>query len=251
MDHSIYNQQEFDIRLEWGIRGVEELAPVSDVVIIVDILSFSSSVNIATEKGALIYPYQWKDETAIAFAKSNNAELAGFNRRYTQGYSLSPSSLLSIPKGTKLVLPSPNGSTLSLATGKKSTLCGSLRNARAVAKYAMKLGEKIVVIPAGEKWSDGSLRVAYEDLIGAGAIVSYLEGKLSPEAQAAKATFDASKNQLLESIKACSSGKELIARGFEKDVELACELNVSRALPLLTDGCYKRVSMSDSNALGS
>lgn len=60
-----YNQQEFDIRLEWGIRGVEQLSPISDVVIIVDILSFSTCVDIATANGALVYPYRWKDAGAM------------------------------------------------------------------------------------------------------------------------------------------------------------------------------------------
>lgn len=61
----IYNQQEFEIRMEWGLKGVEMLAPVSDVMIIVDVLSFSTCVDIATQRGAVIYPYRWKDESAI------------------------------------------------------------------------------------------------------------------------------------------------------------------------------------------
>jgi phosphosulfolactate phosphohydrolase-like enzyme len=35
-----------------------------------------------------------------------------------------------------------------------------------------------------------------------------------------------------------SSGKELIERGFEKDVYLACEFNVSDNGPLLINGSY-------------
>src|SRR5450432_513031 len=111
----IYNQQEFDIRLEWGIRGVEELAPISDVIIIVDVLSFSTCVDIATKNGAIIYPYRWKDKTAIDYAKSLEAELADFKRTPADGYSLSPTSLINIKSPTKLVLPSPSGSTLTLS----------------------------------------------------------------------------------------------------------------------------------------
>lgn len=50
---SFYNQSTFDIRCEWGVKGVEQLAPISDVVIIVDILSFSTCVEIATSRGAI------------------------------------------------------------------------------------------------------------------------------------------------------------------------------------------------------
>jgi 2-phosphosulfolactate phosphatase len=234
----IYNQQEFDIKLEWGIQGVKELASISDVIIIVDVLSFSTCVDIATSNGAIIYPYQWKDETAIAYAQSINAELANFKRKYTNGYSLSPTSLLTIPKNTRLVLPSPNGSTLSLATGNTKTLCGCLRNCQAVAKFAQSLGEKIALIPAGEQWADKSLRPAFEDLIGAGAIISYLTGNLSPESKIALSAFHTVKEDLNNQIKQCSSGKELIERQFAQDIELACEINISDCVPILTDGAY-------------
>ncbi|MBB6270971.1 hypothetical protein HDF26_001398 [Pedobacter cryoconitis] len=47
---------------------------------------------------------EW-DFSAVIYAKSMNAELADFKRKYTDGYSLSPTSLLDIPKEIKLVLP--------------------------------------------------------------------------------------------------------------------------------------------------
>jgi 2-phosphosulfolactate phosphatase len=234
----IYDQQEFDIRLDWGLQGLEELAPISDVIIIVDILSFSTCVDIATSNGAIIFPYRWKDESAFDYAKSVNAELADFKRKYTDGFSLSPTSLLKIKPQTKLVLPSPNGSTLSLAAGATPTLCGSLRNARAVAAHAKTFGTKISVIAAGEQWTDKTIRFAYEDMVGAGAIISYLKGKLSPESKAGLAVFKESNSSLLNEIKNCSSGKELIERGFEKDIFLACELNSSDNVPVLTHNYF-------------
>lgn len=234
----IYNQQEFDVRLEWGIHGVEELVPISDAIIIVDILSFSTCVDIATNNGAIIYPYYWKDGTAIDYAISLEAELADFERKFADGYSLSPTSLINIKPETKLVLPSPNGSTLTLATKTTPTFCGSLRNAKAVAKFAMSLGRKISIIPAGEQWPDKTLRIAFEDLIGAGAIISFLTGELSPESKTALSVYNGLKTNLLEEIKNCSSGKELIARGFENDIYLACDFNVSDNIPLLTDKAY-------------
>jgi len=233
-----YNQQEFDIRLEWGIHGIEELAPISDVIIIVDILSFSTCVDIATGNGAIIYPYRWKDDTAISYAQSIGAELADFTRKCSHGYSLSPTSLTNIKAKTKLVLPSPNGSTLTLSTKAALTLCGSLRNAKVVAEFAMSRGKKISMIPAGEQWADKTLRPAFEDLLGAGAIISFLSGTLSPESSAAIAVYKELRANVFTEIKNCSSGKELIERGFEKDIQLACEINISENIPLFTDGAY-------------
>lgn len=234
-----FTQSQFDIRCEWGENGVKQLAPISDVVIIIDILSFSTCIDIATSRGAIVFPYQWKDESASRFAKSMNAELA--QKRGGSGYSLSPASLTQISRDTQLVLPSPNGSSLSLATGITPTWAGCLRNCRAVALAAMGYGRKIAVIPAGERWEDGSLRPAFEDLIGAGAIIAHFTGSLSPEAQAAASVFHSTKPNLKTLLKQCGSGKELIERGFECDVDLAAELDVSECVPVLVDGAYRQL----------
>jgi len=232
----VFTQSEFNIRLEWGEQGVNLLAPISDVVIIVDVLSFTTCVEIATGRKAIIYPYRGNLEMAQEYARSVGAKLAEKNR--DAKYSLSPKSMLNIPQGIKLVLPSPNGSMLTLATGDTPTLAGCLRNARSVAEAAKKYGGRIAVIPAGERWPDGSLRPSFEDLIGAGAIINFIDGKYSPEAYAARSAFLAAEEDLEHRLLQCGSGKELIERGYRGDVLLAAELNVSDYVPTLTDGAY-------------
>lgn len=240
-----FDQQEFDVRCEWGERGVEVLAPISHVVIVVDVLSFSTSVDIAVGRGATVFPFSWKDDRAAEFAAAVRAELADAKR--TPGrLSLSPESLLRIRPGARIVLPSPNGATLTVAAGPAPVLAGCLRNARAVALAAQRFGPKIAVIPAGERWpADHSLRPAFEDLIGAGAIISYLGGTLSPEATGALAAFQQVKTRLGEHLRQCGSGKELIARGFAEDVNLASQLDASDCAPLLIDGAYVRAGAGD------
>jgi 2-phosphosulfolactate phosphatase len=240
-----FDQQEFDIRCEWGEHGVTVLAPISDIVIIVDVLSFSTSVEIAVHQGAIVFPYPWKDDRVAELAASVNAELAD-PKRTPGNLSLSPHSLLQIRSGTRIVLPSPNGATLALAARPTPVLAGCLRNARAVARVAKKYGSKIAVIPAGERWQDDhSLRPSFEDLIGAGAIISYLSGKLSPEAAGALAAFQAARSSLDEQLCQCSSGKELIERGFSEDVHLASQLNVSNSVPTFVDGAFVPVKVKD------
>ena len=231
-----FNQSDFDVRCEWGRQGVLQLAPISDVIIIVDVLSFSTCIEIANSRGAIAYPYQWKGDFAVAYANSIGAILAG--KRGTSRYSLSPASLLAIAKGTKLVLPSPNGSSLSLMTATVPTLTGCLRNCEAVAIAATNYGKKIAVIPAGEKWEDDTLRPSFEDFVGAGAIINYLQGSLSPEAQLAVAAYQGVCHRLKHLLKQCGSSRELINRGFIQDVDLAAELNVSNCVPTLIDGAY-------------
>jgi 2-phosphosulfolactate phosphatase len=233
----MFDQSAFDIRCEWGANGVRELAPISDAIIIVDVLSFSTCVTIATSRGALIFPYPFHDDTRVVFARSLNATLAGPRGQST--YSLSPQSLLEISAGTRLVLPSPNGATLTLATGSTPTFAGCLRNCRAVAEAAVRCGTHIAVIPAGERWpEDGSLRFALEDMVGAGAIISHLPGSLSPEAQVAVVAYHHASRNLVEVFAQCGSGQELRARGFESDMALVTQVDVDDCAPMLRHGAY-------------
>jgi hypothetical protein len=81
---------------------------------------------------------------------------------------------------------------------------------------------RIAVVPAGERWpSDGSLRPAFEDWVGAGAIISHLAGARSPEAHAAATIFEGVQSDLAALLQSCGSGKELLAHGIVKDVALA------------------------------
>jgi 2-phosphosulfolactate phosphatase len=231
-----YDQDGIDIHCEWGPSGLRELTPWSDVIVIVDVLSFSTCVDIATARGATVYPWRWHDYSSVEFAHSIGGALAG--RRGQARYSLSPTSLLRIEAGTRLVLPSPNGSTLSADAGDAATFAGCLRNAAAVAAAARTCGRCIAVIAAGERWPDGTLRPALEDWLGAGAIIEHLPGSLSPEAAAARAAFRAAEPPLFELLARTRSGQELIERRFGRDVELASALQVSRTAPRLIGRAY-------------
>ena len=236
-----FDQDPFDVRCEWGLAGVEALQPRSDAIIVVDVLSFTTSVDIATSRGAVVLPYPWRDhDRATDFALMHRALLARAGRRRSGSFTLSPESLLGISAGTRLVLPSPNGATLSLATGTVPTLAGCLWNAEVVARAALQYGNRIGVIPAGEHWEHGGLRPGLEDLVGAGAIIHHLPGSRSPEAEAAVAAYRRFEDDLVDCLRHCGSGRELIGHGFARDVELAGQLNCSHCAPVLVDGAYVR-----------
>jgi 2-phosphosulfolactate phosphatase len=235
-----FDQAEFQVRCEWGLEGLRALAPAADVVVIVDVLSFTTAVEIATSRGAFIFPYRFKDAAATAYARSVDAELASSDRG--SGYSLSPASLRKLNPGSRLVLPSPNGSELSFAADNAAVFAACLRNAAATACAAARAGKCIAVIPAGERWPTGALRPSFEDMLGAGAVIDALPGTRSPEAEQAASAFHRFRHQLAPALRACSSGKELIERGFAPDVEIAAELNVSTTVARLRDRCYGGVS---------
>jgi 2-phosphosulfolactate phosphatase len=237
-----FDQSEYALRCEWGAQGVAQLAAISDVLIIVDVLSFSTAVDIALTNGAIVFPYQSHDSGVEAYAHTRSAHIAE-KVRTQSGFSLSPASLMQVPSGFRLVLPSPNGAALSLVTGKAVTFTACLRNAGAVARAARHLGTTFAVIPAGERWPDGSLRPAIEDWIGAGAVLAGLPGQPSPEAAMAIAAFESLGKLCGPVIEGCSSGKELITRGFREDVVLAAELDASTTAPILQDGAFVQVAV--------
>lgn len=223
------------VRCEWGLPGIRQLMDWCDAFVIVDVMSFSTCVDVAVSRGAVVYPYA--GDRAADFAREQNAILAERDRNAV--YSLSPQSLMSLPGGTRLVLPSPNGSTLSTATGDKPTYAACLRNAPTVARLVQTNGERIAVIPAGERWrADYSLRPALEDWIGAGAVIHHLGGEQSPEAEAAALTFRHFQPRLLDVFRAIPSGMELIEKGFVEDVVLGAAFDVSQSAPRLVNGRY-------------
>jgi len=232
-----FDQAEFDLRCEWGMSGLDAVGVSVDAIIIVDVLSFSTAVDIAVSKGASVYPYRWKHDSAKQFARAKHALLAD-NRRSADEFSLSPSSLRTITAGSALVLPSPNGSSLSLSTGRLPTFTACLRNAPQVAKRAARRGSRVAVIPAGERWQNDSMRPCVEDLVGAGSVLAALPGTRSPEADLAISAFLNSRRNLVEVISSCSSGRELIEAGFLQDVELAAEYAVSSTAPVLVQECF-------------
>jgi 2-phosphosulfolactate phosphatase len=236
---SFTSQAPYDVRFEWGERGLRALAAEAKLFVIVDVLSFTTCVTVACARGATVLPYRWRDERVAEFAAARSALVAS-PRRSAHGYSLSPASLLAIPADTRLVLPSPNGSQLAfLAAESGQVFAGSLRNASALAARIRVCGGPVAVIAAGERWNeDESLRPAAEDLIGAGAIIARLHGSVSPEAALARAAYESAAPNLARALLGCASGVELAERGFPGDVELAAELDASPVAPALRDGAF-------------
>jgi 2-phosphosulfolactate phosphatase len=235
----MFTQESFPVRLEWGVAGVKHLAPHVDCVVIIDVMSFSTCVNIAVEHGALVYPYPWRDDSASDYGRQVGALVASSKRRFDASYSLSPTSLLGVPAGLRLVLPSPNGSAAAYYAGatKATVLCGCLRNAAATAR-ACRDFSSVLVVPCGERWPDAGLRPSFEDYMGAGAVLAALGGRASPEAHAAALSYEHMGANRAEALRACGSALELVERGFGEDVELCFEENSSEIVCVLQDGYF-------------
>jgi 2-phosphosulfolactate phosphatase len=93
------------------------LSSVSEVVVVVDVLSFSTCVDIAVSRRAQVLPYPSEGPGAEEFAREHRAELA--RARGEGQYSLSPLTFLDIAPGTRVVLPSPNGAMALSPLGRR------------------------------------------------------------------------------------------------------------------------------------
>jgi len=248
-----HRQHAHRVRLEWGVEGVALLAAECAAVVVVDVLSFCTAVDVAVGHGATVLPQrtsggstppgggppgtaQRNDDHAAAAREAIDRGAMPAGDRHGCGPSLRPSSLVGLAPGTKLALPSPNGATLCAAAASTVLFAGCLRNASAVAAAVRDVDGPVGLVPAGERWPDGTMRVAVEDALGAGAIAAALDDR-SPETDAAVDLFTATRARGLHAVLGgLASGRELIADGFAADVDLAAELNVSRAAPRMRDG---------------
>ena len=249
-----HDQSVHHVRMEWGPTGA--VAVAAEVTVVVDVLSFTTTVGIAVERGLAVLPYVWKDDRAREYAAAHDAVLAVGRleaRDDPRGISLSPAEMAAAPLGQteRIVLPSPNGSTIAfaLAGHGAQVVAGSLRNAGAVAAHLAPLvreGVACAVVPAGERWGDGTLRPCVEDLWGAGAVVAGLVDLgvtgLSPEARVAEQAFRAMQPNLASELAGCAGGVELAAAGFADDVAVAAGLDASRVVPVLRDGEFVSAS---------
>jgi 2-phosphosulfolactate phosphatase len=227
------------VRFDWGPVGAARTGGRECVSVIVDVLSFTTAVTVAVESGSAVYPAP-PGADAVALAREAGAELAVGRDEVTEErpWSLSPQALRSAAIPARLVLPSPNGSAIASAAG-GVVVAACLRNASAVAAWLADRRERVAVIAAGERWPDGSLRPALEDLLGAGAVLAALaERDLSPEARAARAVYEGTPS-VPEAVRGCASAIELIDAGFGADVEIAVELDASRIVPVLGDGAFR------------
>jgi len=232
-------QRGFDVGFEWGPTGVEALA--SQMVVVVDVLRFTTAVDAAVGRGVLVHPHRWRNESANALAVSLGAVLADGSAGRP---SLSPTSLLALAPGTSVVLPSPNGSTCAVMADEAgaTVVAACLRNAAAVASWLDGATGPVSVIACGERWPDGTLRPAVEDLLGAGAVITGLSGTRSPEAQMAASAWLDARDRIAEVLAACTSGREMVARAWADDLAYASEVDVSATVPVLQDGAFVDVA---------
>jgi 2-phosphosulfolactate phosphatase len=199
-----FDQSAYQVRFEWGVDGLARLAP-ADVVVVVDVLRFSSTGTDAVASGA-----DFRLDADAAAISLNGASVAA-----------------------------------AASAGNGDVVLGCLRNAGAVAGWVLgrqrERGARtsVAVIAAGERVSrDGpGLRFAVEDQLGAGAVIAAL-GDLgidacSPEAAVAGEASRALGGAARHLLTASGSGRELAAAGRRDEVLSAAVVDAASVVPVL------------------
>jgi 2-phosphosulfolactate phosphatase len=212
---SPFDQSTYQVRFEWGVEGLSRLAP-ADVVVVVDVLRFSSTVADAVGSGTAV-----ELEPALEWSR-NGATVAAAVR-----------------------------DAVVLLGGVRNAAAV----AGAVQAIQERRGQRtsVAVIAAGESDADCRLRVAVEDHLGAGAVIAALTDRgidhTAPEAAVAAEGFRALRGALRHLMTASGSGRELAdgvpstarmrAAGIDPtSVEDAALLDAIDAVPVLQDGAF-------------
>lgn len=172
-----FDQSSYQVRFDWGVTGLQRLAP-ADIVVVVDVLRFSSTVTDAVASGrtvSLTDAADWsRNGAAVAVAAGGATVLIGALR---------------------------NASAV----------------ARTVLEIQNRRQQRtsVTVIAAGELTDAGDLRFAVEDQLGAGTIIAALSDlgadHTSPEAAAACESARGLRRAMRHLLTASGSGKELAA----------------------------------------
>lgn len=240
------------VNLDWALDGLVHALKKHDLIVIVDVLRFSSAVVTAVAHGFTIYAVG-DPQKGVALAKRAGAELAG-KSGHTK-FSLSPSSFMNAPdmSGREVVLFSPNGAACSeRIKNQDNAYIGCFLNALAlgqtISAVARARARNVTIIAAGEQRSvatgerityqpQESQRVlAIEDYLGAGAILTNVDLVKTAEAYVCEQAYRSVTPRLFELVRASFSGRYLEQNGLLDDVRHAVKVDLYAIVPAIRDG---------------
>lgn len=74
--NSAHRQADYSIRFEWGLSGAQAVAPGCELAVVVDILSFTTTLSVALDAGITVLPFRVRGDKAAAYAAEADAKLA-------------------------------------------------------------------------------------------------------------------------------------------------------------------------------
>jgi 2-phosphosulfolactate phosphatase len=201
----------------------------TDVSIMVDALRASTTITLALNSFDKIIPC-FTAEEALNLKKSIGGVISGERMgKMIEGFDIgnSPTALKDYESDEKTLILTTSNGTRILENMHSKVLVGCLVNARATAEKSIEMADShIDIVMAGVKG-----KFAIEDFLAAGEIIYWICEYLEEYdlSEYAKSAVLASRNHDLmkEAFITSRTAKRLIELGYEADVELSCEMNIS------------------------
>jgi len=221
-----------------GPQGLRQAHRNHDIIVIVDVLRFSSAVTTAIANRFEIIPAA-PLEAARRMAEEGGLALAGSTGQAR--YSLSPIDYLNPSEPETVVLFSPNAAHCAAQVDGGPAFIGCFLNARAVARITERMsreeGRNIVLMAAGERLEEEhGRRFAIEDYLACGMILSESGMDMTAEAEMCQRCYEACKMDFAELVKGGQSGQSITARGLAFDLSHCLQRNIYEVVPLLAGG---------------
>lgn len=218
---------------QWKVLQPEQLRVSACVVI--DVIRATSTIATALAHGAGVQAVAGLEEAFALKAKYPGALLAGERGgKALPGFDLgnSPEDFTTARvQGRRVILTTTNGTqALAACTGARAVFTASFLNLDAVADRLRKIGPPWLIICAG---CNGHFGV--DDAIVAGALAEALE-----QDHPLVSLYHSIGRDLVEALRNCDAGRELVKAGLEKDIPFCAQLNLFSVVPTLgADGVLR------------
>ena len=251
---SAFDQSSYQVRFDWRLAGLARLAP-ADVIVVVDVLRFSTAVTAAVEAGNAVAlraelsrngapisvaagAHAERGATILLGCLRNRAAVADaiVREQHERGGRVSVAIIAAGERAPRHAPEPMRFGTLGAGVGAGAPS----EQASPREWHAPASTERALTID-----ENAAPRFSVEDLLGAGAIIDALTTRgidhASPEAAVASEGFAALCRAMGHLLGASGSGRELTDRGLGADVSFAAQLDASTVVPVLRAGSFTRL----------
>jgi 2-phosphosulfolactate phosphatase len=236
------------VRVFASYRNLSAKAVADLDVVIVDVLRATTTIAFAVSRGARVLPLADEadalarggmDADAILVGERMGKRLDGFH------CNNSPCELGAFALGGRVVILTTTNGTQAVAAcaNARRIFAGALTNAPALGRHLCTTGSlerDLAIVCAGRNTG----AIAYEDMLGAGAVVDAVTSAARPDnlwladgARLARDLFTRERAQLASAVESSDAAQELLAQG-NADVAEAATYGSIDSVAYLSDGMF-------------
>lgn len=222
-------------KIDVAFRQEDAVAEGYGAVAVVDTLRATTTMTVLLERGALAvrpvadledaYAIKARDPEVLLGGERQNQPPEGFD-----GGNSPDDWPRSRINGRRVVFTTTNGTAaIERVCAIRRVVLASLLNAEACGQYLWALERPTLLVASGARHS-----VSLEDVVACGAVVSvWPRASRTDAAEIACALFEQERGRLLEALRTCDHGRDLVEMGLEQDLAFAAQLNTTRVVPVL------------------